>query len=348
VCFEDDISGKALPYSATLRAYCARVGAMIASGEPLRYLLLRPSGGWGNKLRAYLGAMKLALVMGRLLLVDLAWWDMAFAPPYAPFSVDDVQPHEIGRAATLGSLQLDDDLPAFAASLRDGSHLAALGRHGVLRLRYHSSFDDDLQANAEARYTLQLMRVPTERFAYAADVMPALMAQPAPALVAALAATKAQVGWDRYPLRVAVHWRTCVDCGPEHDERRLHNETDTIFECLTRTLVELHAARGLTPSQTLVYLATDDTSLRPLVRARLARLASVSWSHSVTTFVNSNYEDDPDALLPIFLDWWLLGEADFALASGTTFSMFATARTGVPGRVFTHATVPGPRCAWFM
>lgn len=342
--------------------------ARVATGQLPRYFVVAPRGGLGNKIRAIAGAIKAALATGRQLVIDdsaFPWYHRFFTSPlkrlfvseYArgggnasvaalvPASLKDADPSRFAVLTT-------EKAPAWQC-LRNGTFDACVGGAPVVYASAHYGVGHHADAYAPASYALALAGVPLTRFGYGAQVVRALFSTPSEAFAARVAAKKAELGWDdpAWELRVGFHLRVCLDCGAPN---RIAATTDPRFGGLlacakgwlqgwvngSAPTAPLGSVRTRDPARVLVYVATDDATFLPAVSEALAGLAVVRSlapdarsPHFVNTRDMEGSQTDPvpssDLEAPL-LDWWLLGEADVMLGTGSTFGTYAALRRPIP------------------
>ena len=229
------------------RAYALLLAAQLSLPASQRtYLVARPESGWGNKVRALVAALRLALATGRILLLDDAFISPIFPSVFVP-AFDPLLTSGVRDGATRARLAAAATHPGSYLFLRNKlvSPLAACWRAGsashnltacllafgalppviVLEtnqpvyLLIAKSVDlqgvvgHALQTELEAPYNgagmgaaLAADDTVFNRYAYAA-----LLATPVRKLAGAVAAQKAKMKWDAARVRVGVHIRLFVD-----------------------------------------------------------------------------------------------------------------------------------------
>lgn len=294
-----------------------------------RYLLLKPTGGWGNKLRAIIGALHVALLQRRILLLDagsVGWIRAYFTPPVTPLYTNE---------AALGSAERNawSSSPLRLECLEKDSQCSD---ERIVTVAAHFTLQHTLWRNNAAIYALNRMGVPIGRYDVSVQVLEWLLARPTARLLEAVADVKRAVDWHACALRVGMHFRSCIDCGKENRHQRGDDMSQTTFSC-ARQAVTAWQARALgadaTPeqrrAQTCVYFAVDDVAggWRDEAQQQLGDTASIVWHPRVTAFRNSAATSSLDDLDVIVSEWFMLGEAHFVFGTDTTFHQFAAMRT---------------------
>jgi hypothetical protein len=110
---------------------------------------------------------------------------------------------------------------------------------------------------------------------------------------------------------------------------RVRRHLRSIFPEARQALPRAVQAPTISKEDTLIFLATDDVSIRPFVERRFQGLGDVRWLDSVRSFVNSRDADDVGDLTSILSDWVLLSESDALVATTGTFTGSASLRHDV-------------------
>jgi hypothetical protein len=117
-------------------------------------------------------------------------------------------------------------------------------------------------------------------FSLHTSMISVLLHSPSPHVGDMLNAVKAAVNWDSYKLRVGVQYRYCVDCGWEKRSEgvkvwRSAARWKAQMECISRIVRNYQHVMGVSPSETLLFMATDNRTIIPRVKAELAAVGTL-------------------------------------------------------------------------
>ena len=118
-----------------------------------------------------------------------------------------------------------------------------------------------------------------------------------------------------------------------------------MYRCLKTVLAEWRSQWAVSPAETLIYVASDEPSLRRNAMHELQEDGFVTYDmRHHDEFTQTDTLTDPVAWGRVLSEWWLLGEQDYLIGSGTTFSVFAGMRTNTPTLAFTAFGAPLEKC----
>ena len=157
-----------------------------------------------------------------------------------------------------------------------------------------------------------------------------MLARPTARLKTAVADFKRATNWTRYKLRVTTHVRTCIgdSCGASRvwSKARLVAFRDCVLRWIGREI----AKRGIKASDVLLFVANDAPhTVVPIfsIPLRINGGESIAFA-SVSNAKSKRRDEGGSGLLPIALDWYMLGEGEvFFLNAESTFSQTAFARS---------------------
>ena len=327
--------------------------ALAAPTGIRRYVRVQPLSGWGNKLRVLCSGLKLALATGRILLLDdrimRRFVGPLFFPPFKPLFERDISSLQVvgGDAATraAGTVQLTSKRnSAVECWARSHDLIACVTPKSGLTPRlltlvgyYSGDKLIDSSPSLVAGIEAQLGTPLPPRTAWDGWALNALLPAPTGRLSKALASAKKDVGWDGAQLRVGVHMRLFVD----YWRRKVKPDkiVDSFWACIATHVSAAQAATGATPANTLIYVASDVGSVRPVAAKKLGPaglgLGRVVWAGPAKGFVHSETKKNPGDLATVMTDWWLLSETH--LLFGTSLSTFGPAAAVKGGQPFVLA-----------
>mmetsp|Transcript_35070 Transcript_35070/g.76761 ORF Transcript_35070/g.76761 Transcript_35070/m.76761 type:complete len:479 (-) Transcript_35070:111-1547(-) len=291
--------------------------AMMHKTTQPKFILFRMSThGLGNKLRTLSGAMFLAAITDRVLLVDSDVIASLFDPPelngvtldwnasLANGTCDSADPR---TAHTLNmAIKRSEYTPHFVNFHERYSHISCL--------IVGSSFGHDRQVATlnERTYKSKVEHLfghATSRLIWSKATMGLIMQRPKQRFADLGKEQMDRLGISRIPFenRVAVHFRTFRDLAEESQQEILNAKTK-YWECVVPLVQSLVEERG----KLSILAVSDNDGVKEEAKANLGVIPGVDIIDAGLSFVHSSGVGDLDA----HLEWFLVGECSTVISTG--------------------------------
>lgn len=316
-----------------------------------RYLLVEDIHGFGNTICSVNRLLPLAILQGRQLLLvhKRGFNDKFFHCPLGKGQcwISRRKKERMQKELSYGTIYLKGTTGSNCSELMKYSDKDVI--HADIDMSFQlSTCMKRLHNSLSSNYKILTDGlVKREAFYFGGSFIPLFFSRPSDSLLAQLNQFKQEIGWNRANLKVAIQYRTCSDCISQY--KWPVSTYRSSIQCVERILDNF----VLQNTSLSVFLASDNQKLMFNLynRTKLAQSTKIhSFGHSEREFLHSEYHSGhvpTEKLLQVFMDWYMIGEADIVLASRSTFSTSACFRKGyaLSSRVYFHSKMTGePMC----
>jgi hypothetical protein len=323
--------------------------------SPEKYVSWLPDGaGFGNQMRGMTAALGLSLLTQRRFVIPTyektksSAFFAVFDNPSSNFSINSglVAPSSshfkgaLCRSGTSGQQFIENAQKAFRASETWIQHNGGCSfLHHYLKDEYASSWRDVFGIDYDLRWdtietlvTMWLLRNPRADF------------------LRSVHEVRNATRWDDFRHHVVVQVRTWVDI--YKPEMHKHDAAKRKFEdeCHLREINTLfgNVSEAVWSNETMIFVTSDSDGRAHDTVKLLQREFPDSHVASNTLFTNVHSSHSKDGLTKNtgMVDWFIMGDAEYALCSGTSFCISSRARMGMghsildPASVTTHTAGP--------
>ena len=302
----------------------------INNGEKPQIAMYRYSDGFGfgNRLRGTYFVFLLSLLTRRLFLIDHEDFHNHFNSPLGfDFKADhfDVEL----RSNNLSKLEPSFNEACESFSAFQGTNLAEIIIQSLDVYIYNHGTSPDsclLQRDDVKAWALKLFGT-TSRFRITASITSLLLSRPKMELLLKVIELKRKMRWDSYSHRIAIQFRALVDVDllnlPQFDS--FCNGSIGIINNFIEAQNIKHPA---------IWVTSDYHRIPEMYTECALGL------HDNVDFIESGIrpthtsEIHPEKIKQPIVEWFLLGESDLFISTGTTFGIFSVARTNLKPLIY--------------
>lgn len=228
-----------------------------------------------------------------------------------------------------------DCTEALAAAIKDGQVNERFPEKTIL-LEGGSTAEECMERCRKYILRMEELQVPIRRSDMGIQGTQFMLQRPTPLLRQLVGAMLDEMDFQprQGRLRVTLHVRTLHRPGAEAAKKWDNEYFRKHMDCARRKIGEEQARLGVSPNNTVVFMATDKRSLLDTVAQELRsvthRVVLPPAEGPAEKFFDSRNALADDARIRQFMtEWVIFGEGDYALGTaGSSFSMFATLRLG--------------------
>jgi hypothetical protein len=281
--------------------------------------------GWGNRLRAMHFVMMYALLTERAVLIQCQDWSLHFDSPIVSHEGTEVAinlkqgPYDSLINLSADTLSFDEAcvlLESDSGIIRD-DHLPR-----VISYETGNSPDICLFRNPKYHSFLNKTFGTTSRYAIMGEIASFLCSRPSHDYLRAVRYTQQLLRWHEFDVHIAVQFRSFVD------DKETHAKMDAIFPRFCQeTFRVVSDYLDKHPGKAMLYFTSDDDHLFQRFFKSISKLSGrVTFERSPFPYVHSSSSHGYGIKAPL-VEWYLLGESELLISTGTTFAQFAKART---------------------
>lgn len=287
-----------------------------AASNP-RYLVWRESGlgeGWGNHIRSIASAFLLALVTRRRFMIDHERFFQVFLNPLSGNAT--INYREDASLMQMQEQLLPLDIPSMLLTARSTANVVSLKCNCHFLLELLENSDRDLQLFKDLFGS-------TREDAVVEVAMRLLLRRPQPEVGANALRVLSSWKHESYDGFAMVQSRQWIDLPKEARPPAVDELSCTVMR-LKKYRSELPGKKRL-----LVAVTSDSTTHAEMLSQQLSSLGDI-----VVNKIFTNNLHTASSLLDTLanaqstLDWYLLGQADFVICTGSTYCISARARLG--------------------
>lgn len=304
--------------------------ARIQRGEKPRLALFSFSdgSGWGNRLRATHFMFLLALLTRRMLVIEHEDHSVHFESPKG----FRMQMNEVADLMTTrdGMSEVWQNWGSACERLKrlpSGSFLERLYSEDIVRYGDGTSPDECLFQDARYHPWLMDMFGTTSRFNVTGLTTSFILSRPTPKFTNQIDLFKQEMRLNEFKYHIVIQFRAFTDHRPSYDiQMKIFDSFSQEAEQIIERFMDENA-KDWQEKGVWVWFTSDDGTLADRFWDKMQNIKSrVHFQKSPHAPQHSSLMRSGDIKQPI-VEWYLLGEVDVLISTGTTFGQFGAART---------------------
>jgi hypothetical protein len=306
-------------------------GAVYAFGD---------STGWGNRLRGTYFVFFTGLISNRATFIDHDDWDLHFDDPYlfgeriylgwgearqvvidAGFNDGSLDPFSTNYQGVCSFIDnYPEDSPNFETVLPGNLFVYRDGNCPEICYWNNPKYHKFIQETFGTMSRYEVM----------GQIVPFFLSNPTWRLIHATKMFRQYTKWDEYEFHVAIQFRAFVDHPPTQAQMMawfegfVEQSSGVLLDYLNKK-----TANQTNPGRVSLFWTSDDPALAERAKAILyKKLPENRVGFLQSPFAPGHTSQMPAGVKGPIVEWYMLGETDVLISTGTSYGQFAAARTG--------------------